>query len=222
MIGQRGPDGDAPRYFGVYPATVTNIANDSDGIGRIEVKFPWLGKEGEDVRAMATLCSPYADADQGLQILPEVGSQVVVAFEAGELKRPYIIGACWNGKEDLPDGPAAANDIRVLKTRAGSKLEFDDALGGAKVSVSMASGHRLELDDAAQEVRLTHANGCVITMDVAGQVSIQANASLDITAPVMNVHAPTATFDGIINCKSVVCESAVVSPTYMPGAGNIW
>jgi hypothetical protein len=35
----RAPDGEARRYFGVYPAIVTDIV-DSDSLGRIQVKFP--------------------------------------------------------------------------------------------------------------------------------------------------------------------------------------
>jgi uncharacterized protein involved in type VI secretion and phage assembly len=146
----------------------------------------------------------------------------VVAFEAGDLGRPYIVGACWNGREALPEPPAAPNNIRLLKTRSGSKLEFDDTDGAAKVTLSMQSGHLLVLDDAAQQVQLKHANGCLITMNAAGQVSITANATVEITAAALNVHAPTATFDGLINCTTVICSAGVVSPSYTPGAGNIW
>jgi uncharacterized protein involved in type VI secretion and phage assembly len=214
----RPPDGDAGRYFGLYPAIVTDIV-DPKSLGRIQVKLPMLG---DDVRAWATLITPYADDDQGLEILPSVDTQVVVAFEAGDLGRPYIVGACWNGREALPEPPAAPNNIRLLKTRSGSKLEFDDTDGAAKVTLSMQSGHLLVLDDAAQQVQLKHANGCLITMNAAGQVSITANATVEITAAALNVHAPTATFDGLINCTTVICSAGVVSPSYTPGAGNIW
>jgi len=216
------PDGDAPRYFGVYPAVVTDITKDSESLGRIEVKFPWLGEEGAGVRALATLCTPYADDDQGFEIIPEVDSQVVVAFEAGVLSRPYVIGACWNGQASQPETPEAANNKRLIKTRSGSKLEFDDTEGAARVTISMLSGHSLVLDDSAQEVKVTHSNGCSIKMNAAGQVSITANSSVEITAPALNVHAGTATFDGIVNCTTLTASAAVVSPSYTPGAGNIW
>jgi len=216
------PDGDAPRYFGVYPAIVTDITKDSESLGRIEVKFPWLGADGADVRALATLCTPYADDDQGLEIIPEVDSQVVVAFEAGVLSRPYVIGACWNGRESLPETPQQANNKRLIKTRSGSMLEFDDTDGAAKVTISMQSGHTLVLDDSAQEVKLTHSNGCSIKMNAGGQVSITANSTVEINASVLNVHAGTANFDGIVNCTTLVASSSVVSPSYTPGAGNIW
>lgn len=215
------PDGDALRHFGVYPAIVTDIV-DPDRLGRVEVKLPWLGSAGDDVRAWATLVTPYADDGQGLEILPAVDTQVLVAFEAGELRRPYVLGASWNGVESLPQAPEAANNKRLLKTRSGSLLEFDDTQGASKVTLSMDAGHRLVLDDAAKQVTLEHANGCVITMTMAGQVQIQANSTVEITAAALNVHAPAATFDGIVNCTTVICSAGVVSPSYTPGAGNIW
>lgn len=215
------PDGAAPRYFGVYPAIVTSIVRDTEGLGRIEVRFPWLGSAGDDVRALATLCTPYADDNQGFEMIPAVDTQVVVAFEAGDLRRPYVIGACWNGRESLPGAPEAANDKRLIRTRAGSLLEFDDHEGAAKVTLSMRSGHQLVLDDAAQEVRLVHANGCTIRMNAAGQVSITANATVEVTASAVNVHAAAAIFDGLVQCQTLI-TNAVVSASYTPGAGNIW
>ncbi len=214
-------DGQAPRHFGVYPAIVTSIVRDADQLGRIELKFPWLGDDGADVRALATLCTPYADDDQGFEMIPAVDTQVVVAFEAGDLRRPYVLGACWNGKQALPENPEQANNKRLIRTRAGSLLEFDDTQGAAKVTVSMQSGHKLVLDDAAQEVKLVHANGCVIKMNAAGQVSVTANATVEITASSVNVHAATAMFDGLVQCQTLIANS-VVSASYTPGAGNVW
>ena len=217
-----GPRGDGPEgYYGLYPALVTNLL-DPLQIGRIQVQVPWLGGDGVDVRSWATLLTPYADDDQGFEFLPAVGTQVVVGFEAGDLRRPYIVGSAWNGREVLPEPPAAPNDRRLIRTRAGSLLEFDDADGAAKVTLSMKSGHQLVMDDAAQEVKLAHSNGCTITMDIAGNVKIQANVAVEITASVMNVHAPVANFDGVINCTTLIASTGVVSPSYTPGAGNVW
>lgn len=222
MIHEFTPDGGRQLYFGLYPAIVTDVV-DPDSLGRIEIKFPWLGTDGaEEVRAWATLLSPYADNDQGFQALPGVDSQVVVAFEAGNLRRPYIVGACWNGRESLPVTPEAANNKRVIKTRAQSILEFDDSEGVAKITLAMQSGHKLELDDAAQTVTLTHSNGSVVRFTAAGQIEIQANATVEVTASAVNVHAPVATFDGMVNCTTLNASVGVVSPMYTPGAGNIW
>lgn len=215
-------DGQGPRYFGLYPAIVRDL-EDPRELGRIKVGFPTLGHDpGESVSAWATLLSPYADDDQGLQTLPEVGSQVVIGFEAGDPRRPYIVGACWNGQEALPKRPTDSNDIRILRTRSGSELEFDDTEGASKATLSLSSGHKVVLDDGAQTVTIEHSNGSVITLNAAGQIEIRANATVEVTASALNVHTPVATFDGLINCTTLIASSGVVSPSYTPGAGNVW
>lgn len=208
-------------YFGVYPAIVTDVV-DPDGLGRIKVSFPWLGEDAGDVFAWATLLSFYAEGDQGFQALPSVDSEVVVAFEGGDLRRPYVVGAAWNGTESMPVAPDQANNIRVLKTRSGTTLEFDDTDGAVAVTLSTPGGHTLKLDDGGMQIELTHSAGPTVKITSSGGVEIQANSTVDITAPTFNVHAGVANFDGIINCTSVICSSGVVSPMYTPGAGNIW
>lgn len=216
-----GMDARASRWFGLYPAIVTDVV-DTEKLGRVQVKFPWLGADGDAVRAWATLLSPYAEKDQGFMVLPAVDTQVVVGFEAGDLRRPYVVGACWNGVETLPEQPQKPNDKRLMKTRSGSLLEFDDKEGASKVTLSMKSGHKLVFDDGAQEVTLTHKNGASLKIDAAGKVQVKGNSSVDITAPTLNVHAGTANFDGLVNCTTLTAKTAVSSPLYTTGAGNVW
>ena len=216
-----GPrDGDGARWYGLYPARVVDLV-DPEGKGRIKVQFPAFGRDGAGALAWATLLSPYADKGQGLEILPEPQSQVVVGFEAGDPARPYIVGACWNGRRPPPEAAAAANNLRTLRTRSGSELQFDDTAGASRVTLSMASGHRLVLDDEAQQLTLQHANGCKIEIDVAGQVTITANATVEVNASGVNVHAPSVVCDGLLQCTTLIATSVVAS-SYTPGAGNVW
>jgi uncharacterized protein involved in type VI secretion and phage assembly len=205
----------------VYPAIVTDLV-DTEGLGRVEVRFPFLGTDGDSaVRAWATLCSPYADDEQGLAIVPEKDSQVVVAFEAGNLRRPYVIGSAWHGSATLPLEVAAANNIRVLQSREKSRIELDDTKGKPKVTISTASGHTVVLDDGAAEVTIKHAKGCVVRL-TSTAVDVTANASVTVDAPMVTVKSPTATFTGNIMCQqSVIAGSFVMSPGYTPGVGNL-
>jgi uncharacterized protein involved in type VI secretion and phage assembly len=221
VIADFHPDGGDPRYFGLYPALVTNIV-DEKPLGRIQVKFPWLGAAGEAVRAWATLLTPYADDKQGLWVLPALDTQVVVAFEAGDVNRPYIVGSCWNGKEKMPDKAEKPNDRRAFRSRAQSLLEFDDTKDASKVTLSMKSGHRLVLDDEAKTVTLRHANGGEIVMDQAGKITIRANDSVDIVALTLNVKCPEANFDNVINCMTLNASIGVVSKSYNTAPGNLW
>ena len=211
---------DPARWHGLYPALVEDLV-DAAGLGRIKVRFPGFGGDAAGVATWATLLTPYADADQGLEILPEVGSQVVVGFEAGKTARPYILGACWNGRAALPEAAVRANNLRTLKTRSGSLLQFDDTAGAGRVTLSMQSGHEVVLDDAAQSVTVQHGNGCSIVINAAGQVRVTANSTVEVTAAAVNVHAPTVVCDGLLQCQTLVASS-VVSASYTPGAGNIW
>jgi uncharacterized protein involved in type VI secretion and phage assembly len=219
-MSHRPRDGEGARWFGLYPALVSDLV-DPDNLGRIKVRFPSFGSDGDMVSAWATLLTPYADNDQGLQILPEVDSQVVVGFEAGDLQRPYIVGACWNGRASLPEDALAANNLRTLKTRAGSLLQFDDSQGAPSITLSTQGGHEIKLDEGAQSITITHLNGCKIEINIAGQVTITANATLEINASAVNVHAPMVNCDGVVQCQTLITTS-VVSPSYTPGAGNIW
>ncbi len=218
-------DGARSRLFGVYPALVSDIV-DPDARGRVKVRFPWLPDDGGSVGSWAVLLSPYADDDQGLQTIPEVGSLVVVAFEAGDINRPYILGAAWNGQAVLPVAVEAANNKRLVKSRAGSRLEFDDTAGSPKVAITVAgdsSGavHKIILDDAGDSVLIKSRNGALVEIAAGGGINITANTKVTITAPMVQVDAPMAQFSGVVKCETLIATT-VVGTSYTPGAGNIW
>ncbi|HLT36127.1 MAG TPA: phage baseplate assembly protein V [Enhygromyxa sp.] len=240
-------DGGSQVYYGLYVAVVSDSV--PDDLGRVEVELPWLGKnpsdraqldggeeagqrgdEGELVRIRATLMSSWASANQGFVAIPEQGSQVIVGFEAGNLQRPYIVGACWNGQAQMPhQGSASAGqnsgateDRRVLRTKSGSFVELDDRDGNVKITISTARGHKLVLDSDGDSVEVSHAGSHKITLKPDGSIELTANNTVTITAPSgMTVTAPTATFSGDVICQNLIAAQGVVSPKYSPGFGNL-
>ena len=58
-------------------------------------------------------------------------------------------------------------------------------------------------------------------LTVGGQVTVTANSTVDVTAAVINLKAPMVKCDGVVKCETLITQ-AVVSPSYTPGAGNIW
>jgi uncharacterized protein involved in type VI secretion and phage assembly len=173
------------------------------------------------VRAWATLCTPYADAGAGLEILPEVDSQVVVAFEAGNPRRPYVVGCAWNGTAPLPQTPERPNNIRLLHSRAGSRLEFDDTEASPKLTLRTRSGHEIVIDDGGGTITIHHAAGTEVTL-TATSVEVTANLDVSVNAVMVDVTAPISTFSGVVKAQTVVADAFVISPAYTPGAGNIW
>ena len=209
---------DTARWFGLYPAIVVDIV-DQTNLGRIKVRLPSLGDDG-GMFAWATLLSPYAEDGQGFQALPSVDTHVVVGFLAGDPDHPYIVGAAWNGREKQPLPAERRNDKRSLVTRSGSRLEFDDAQGAAKITVSTSGGHIVELDEGARRITVRHSDGAMVTLESAN-VTVVANASVTVNAVTVDLNAPTVNCSGHVNCASLTTGS-ITSAIYSPGVGNIW
>jgi len=223
------PTDPADRWYGVYPATVAKLAGDPLSRQRIQVALDWLPRSdgGGPATAWATVVSPYADAEEGLRMLPSVGSTVLVGFEAGYPDRPYVLGATWNGKAPMPEEPTDANDLRVLRTRSGTRLEFDDTPGAVAVRLSVAGTdgpvHRLTFDDAAGSITLASASGATVTLTPDGGVSIDAAATVSVSAAMVTVDAEMSTFSGTVVCDTLIATGGgVASPAYTPGLGNVW
>jgi uncharacterized protein involved in type VI secretion and phage assembly len=218
-------------YPGLYPATVSKLAEDPSSLKRIEVELDWLATttNGTPPKAWAVLATPYADGKQGFQMLPEIGSTVVVGFQAGFLDHPYVVGAMWNGKTDVPEAFTDKNDKRLIKTRSGSLLEFDDTDGKVAIRIRSAGAtegaktNQITLDDAGQSITISSASGATITLTTAGGVTIDAAATVDVTAASVTVKSDMSTFTGTIVCDTLIAKGGgVVAPTYTPGAGNTW
>lgn len=224
------PAADRPRLYGVYPALVTDV-QDPDNQGRVQIKLPFVEEsDGGSALAWARLATMMAGADRGTWFIPEVDDEVLVAFTAGDPRRPVVIGALWNGVDAPPETMDSANNVRSVTSRSGHKLTFDDTAGAEKVELKTNGGHTFTLDDAAGgTVTLTHSNGATIKIDAAGNIEITANvkvkinapAGLDVTAAMVTVNAAMSSFSGVVKADTVITNS-VVSASYTPGAGNIW
>ena len=79
---------EGDRLYGVVVGIVTNN-QDPDGMGRVKVRFPWLSATEESW--WARIAVPMAGKDRGAYFLPEVDDEVLVAFEHGEVRSPYLL-----------------------------------------------------------------------------------------------------------------------------------
>lgn len=170
---------------GVAVAVVCENRDDS-GQGRVRVSYPWHVSPHQS--HWARIATPMAGKKRGLYLIPEVGDEVLVAFERGDVRFPYVLGSLWSGKEPAPETNAAGrNDIRMLQTRAGHKLIFDDGARGA-VRLELSDGKKLELDD--QGIKLDDGSGnSLVIQSTGGQMTISAATKLSIAAPTIEIQA---------------------------------
>lgn len=134
--------------FGKYRGIVSDV-DDPESLCRIRATVPAI--LGEQACAWAMPASPFAGDGHGLVMLPKVGSGVWIEFEAGRLDNPIWSGAWWaSGQRPDPQG----NAVRVIVSE---------------------HGHKIVLDDDADEVRVTHGGGPEIKL-AADEVVITCGA----------------------------------------------
>jgi uncharacterized protein involved in type VI secretion and phage assembly len=166
---------------------------DSSGKGQVKVSYPWHSQPHQSY--WARVVTPMGGGDRGMYFIPEVEDEVLVAFERGDLRFPYIVGSLWNGKDKSPatngDGN---NDIRMIKTRKGHKLTFNDNKGSkGLVQLELNDGKKLAIDDDGIRVEDGKGNSIVIKSN-GGSITIQAAKDLSIKAPKIAIEA-TGTLD---------------------------
>jgi len=161
--------------------------------------------------------------------VPDVNDEVLLAFEGGDPRRPYVIGALWNGSDSPPESMDGAgnNYKKVIRSRNGVKITLDDQDGQEQFIVETPGGQKVTLKDGPGSVEVVDSNGNSIKLESAG-VTITASAkvtvnatNVSISAGMMTVDAGMSKFSGVVQADTVISNS-VVSASYTPGAGNIW
>jgi uncharacterized protein involved in type VI secretion and phage assembly len=212
---------------GVYPAMVLDNV-DPENSGRVKVRLPPVLVSGEsDREAWARIATLMAGANRGTWFIPEVDDEVVIAFEQGDLNRPYVLGALWNRANSPPLVMAVNNNRKLLRSRNGVQITLDDQSGRESIVIETPGGQKLTLEDGPGAIVLTDSNGNSvelrtdgITVNAVSTVILNARA-VEVNADLVNVNATISKFSGVVQCDTLLSNS-VVSQSYAPGPGNIW
>lgn len=197
---------DESTLYGVYAAKVVDV-RDPEALGRVRLRLTSRKAPGVE-SAWARVATLMAGDARGTWFVPDVGDEVLVAFEAGDVARPYVVGALWNSSAKPPESMDAAGDNprRVIATR---------------------SGVRIAIDDAAQSIEIADPNGNSIRLDSSGialtaSAKVRVVASLaEVSASMLQVDAGMSKFSGVVSCDTLQATSVIAS-SYTPGAGNVW
>jgi uncharacterized protein involved in type VI secretion and phage assembly len=186
---------------GVVMGIVRSL-DDPQNLGRVQIYFPWLSETNQSYWArIATLM---AGSERGTWFMPEVGDEVLVAFEHGNSQHPYVVGFLWNG-QSKPPNKGIDRQVRRLKTASGHILEFDDRPGLEKITIKTRIGNEISITETPSGINISTPTGRLTVS------CLQA----DITASTMlTVNAPLAQFSGVVQA------SAFTGGAYTPAPGN--
>jgi phage baseplate assembly protein V len=172
--------------YGVYRAVVTDN-HDPEGRGRVRVRL----ESGHE--AWADLATLLAGDGYGTWFRPGPEDEVLVAFEAGDPRRPYVLGALWGSRTRPPE---TGDEVKTIRTRCGATITIDDAR--CAIRVEAPGGIRLETSSRLEA----------------------ASSQTELDTGVLRVNAPSADFSGIVRCDTLIANSVVAS-SYTPGQGNV-
>jgi uncharacterized protein involved in type VI secretion and phage assembly len=229
LLNERLPTGWGGRWYGVFPAEVIDI-KDPENQGRVKITLPWAPDAiGGRYEAWARLATLFGGNNRGSWFVPDVGDEVLVAFEHGDARRPYVLGGLWNGRDKAPESMdgAGSNNKKVLRSRNGVKLTLDDQDGRENLVLETPGGQRITLKDGPGAVEIVDSAGNSIKLEPAGitvtaVAKVTVNASqIALSAGLVTVDAGMSRFSGVVQADTVISNS-VISASYTPGAGNIW
>ena len=186
---------------GIMVGVVDSLADD-ENLGRVRVRLPTYG---DQITSEARLATPFGGKNRGLFCRPEVGDEVLIAFEHGDPRFPYVLGTLWSSDDPPPadDGKPEDNNWRQLHSRSGHILRFDDTDGGEKIELIDKDGkRRLVIDAAGAKIRIECDQGDVeikagtkvrveaptIELEASGNLTVQAGGELTLKGTKVNIN----------------------------------
>jgi phage protein D len=212
----------SPARGGMGPVVgLVSDADDPEHLGRVTLIFPWLS--ADYVSDWARTVQAGAGRDRGAMIVPEVGDEVLVLFEQGDIRRPYVVGGLYNGIDSPPAGDPALIDSgsgavnrRSVVSRRGHRIDLIDEDGRTEgISLTTTGGKlRLVMDSVGTAVTL-HSDGTVLVEGKGGVVIDAASAKLELKGGQI---ALTATSGVTIDGGSGAVEATTGGPLTLKGA----
>lgn len=130
-------------YYGIYHALVEDN-DDPQRQGRLKVKVPQIS-DNEPIQTWAYPAGSYAGNGTGFVAVPEKGDGVWVVFKNGNPRFPVWLGGWW-GSGDMPQEVVDNYlQLKIIKTVAGNKIEFDDTSGENALRLEDGNGNTIHL-----------------------------------------------------------------------------
>jgi len=149
----------------IHPCSAVVTDNkDPKKWGRIKVKFDWFqGIESPWIR----IINQHAGDKRGTYFIPEIGDEVMVGFEHGDPRYPYVLGAVYNGKNFNEAAYDGDNNLKVIRTRTGNEILFDD-------------NGRIRISNNHNVLELNTSEDGRITIETDGDIEFTAGKNMSI------------------------------------------
>jgi uncharacterized protein involved in type VI secretion and phage assembly len=164
------------KFYGKYRGNVLNNI-DPMQMGRLQIQVPDV--TGLLPATWAMPCMPMAGVQNGMFVVPMIGSGVWVEFEQGDIDHPIWVGCFWGSAAEVPA-------LAKLTPPAISAITFQTPLqNGLTIS---------DLPGPTGGIMLKSATGAsIIVNDTGIYVTNGKGASIVMTGPSVNINTGALT-----------------------------
>ncbi|MGH9115414.1 MAG: phage baseplate assembly protein V, partial [Acidimicrobiales bacterium] len=177
-----GPaDHNRPTVAGVVIGKVSDN-NDPEKLGRVKVIFPWLWETYVSAWAR-TVQIGAGTGGYGFLWVPEVGDEVLVGFDRGDVGYPYVIGNLYNGinRPEPPPSIDGAVASRRIMSRERHQIQFFDGPSASGITI-LSGDETLSIKIDAEEQAITIQSEGMVTVQAADALTIKSDADISIQA----------------------------------------
>lgn len=181
-------DRESDGFIHGFAVGVVTDNNDPDGLHRVRVGLPWQPESTTSYWARVSM--PMGGPEMGTYFLPEIGDEVLVGFERGDVSHPFVIGSLWNGAQAPPDNNGDGNnDRRLIRSRAGHELRFDDGQAN-EVELKLSDGKHLYIN--SDGVKVEDEQGNTVTIEtMSGTMTVKSNTQLKLESQSVEIKGTT-------------------------------
>jgi len=211
---RRTPKPDAP---GVVTATVESAGGDyayidDQGRYRARMHFDERGDRSDGTRTLPIrMTQPYSGSDYGMHFPNHADTELIVAFENGDIDRPIALGTAPNPSNASPS--VSDNKMEnILRTYGGNELLMDDTNEETRVKLNSSNKHKLLFDDKNEKIELLSTkNHKLLFDDKEKRIEIQSKKGrkvlLDDDNEVMSIVSETGHFIDVSDKNDVITVS---------------
>jgi len=156
-------DTPKPEVSGVLTAKIESAGGDyayidDQGQYRAEMHFDEREGRSEGTKTLPVrMAQPYSGSDYGMHFPNHAGTEVILAFENGDIDRPVALGTAPNPSNKSPT--VSSNKTQnIIRSFAGNEMILEDEEGATKIKLESTDKHKIEMDDGAPKITIRTSN----------------------------------------------------------------
>ncbi len=174
-------DDTSSKICSLISGIVTDI-NDPDNKNRVKVKLSHKVNDKSET-SFIPVAMPMVGKDYGMYFMPEIGDEVLVGFEMGDIERAYVIGAIYNDSKKAPATiENGENNLKIIKSKKDNQIVINDKDDELSIKIQTKNGYEVLIDDKNKKIEIKDKDKAnMMEIDSgSGKITIKAKSKITL------------------------------------------